>query len=156
MDFKPNISPVEVIKKDAFGSTYFRDTYSGINGKFYIDNWKEFKELEGINKKCYSSDFYDVSLNKYGVKCGTSLRFWESKSWINKQDPYGWFQWYFRYWLGRRSDNDQRQINRWKRTVSRFKGILIKMIENGKDSPKIRQILLHWDYGLVDSKKITQ
>ena len=97
MDFGTNISPVEIIKKGAFGGTYFRDIYSGVNGKFHKDSWKEFKELESIDKTHYSSDFYDVSLNFYKVKCGTSLRFWEKKDWINEIDPYGWFQWYFRY-----------------------------------------------------------
>ena len=94
---------------------------------------------------------YNASLNKYGDKCGTSLRFWENKGWIHPIDSYEWFQWYIRYWLGRRSEDDQRQINRWKRIVNRFKGILIKMIKDGKDSPKIRQIrqmLLHWGYEL--------
>ena len=111
--------------------------------KFYKDSWKEFKELKGIDKKYYASDFYDASLNKSGVKCGTSLRFWESKRWINEIDPYGWFQWYFRYWQGRISEDDQMQIGRWKRIVCRLKGILVKMIGKSKDSPKIRQIVLH-------------
>ena len=59
--------------------------------QFYKDGWKELKELKDIDKKYYASDFYDISVDKYGVKCGTSLRFWESKDRINKQDPYGWF-----------------------------------------------------------------
>ena len=125
MDFGPNISPVEIIEKGAFAGTYFRDICSGVNDRFCRDSWKEFKELENIEKKY---DFYDVSVNKYGVKCGTSLRFREAKGWINEIDPYGWFQCYFRYWKGRRSKDDQRQIGRWKRTVSRFKGKLIGMI----------------------------
>ena len=109
-------------------------------------------------KKYYCSSYYDVSVNKYGVKCGTSLRFWENKGWIHFIYPYGWCQWYFRYWLGRRSVDDERQINRWKKIVSRFKGKLVKMIKDvgGKFddysiSPKIRQILLHLGYELVES-----
>ena len=76
MNFRPNISPVEVTKKGAFVDTYFRNIYSGVNDKCYKNSWKEFEELEDIDKKYYPSDFYDVNVNKYGVKCGTSLRFW--------------------------------------------------------------------------------
>ena len=148
MEFKPNISPVDVIKKGAFGGTYFRDIYSNVTGKFYKDSWKKFGELECIDGKYYSCDFYDVGLNCYGVELGTSLRFWEEKGWINKIDPYGWFQRYFRYWKGRRSEDDIIQIGRWKRIVSRFAGILNKMVSEGRDSMKIRQILLHWCYEL--------
>ena len=89
-------------------------------------------------------------MNKYEVKTETSLRFWENKGWINKKDPYGWFQWYFRYWLGRRSKDYEKQINRWTKIVSRFRGKLVKMIRDAGSKfndysilPKIRQTLLH-------------
>ena len=148
-DIHPNLSSVEVIKNGAFGGTYSRDIYSGVNNRWYKNSCKEFvKELERTDEKFYSSDFYDVSLNKYGVEVGTSLRFWEGKGWINAIDPYGWFQWYFRYWKGRRSGDDQRQIGRWKRIVNRSVGNLVRLISKGSDSPKIRQILLHWGYEL--------
>ena len=73
---------------------------------------------------------YDVDLNYYGVEVGTSLRFWENKGWIRPIDPCGWFQWYFRYWKGRRSKDNIRQINRWKKIVSRF----VDILNGGKDS----------------------
>ena len=75
MDFGANKTPVEVIKEDAFGKIYFRDIYSGINGKWYRKSWKEFNELKNIDQKYYCSNYCDVSVNKYGVTCGTSLRF---------------------------------------------------------------------------------
>ena len=75
MDFGTNKTPIEIIKEGAFGGVYFRDIYSGINGKSYRKTWKEFDELKNIDQKYYC----DVSVNKYGVKCGTSLRFWINK-----------------------------------------------------------------------------
>ena len=108
MDFGVNKTPVEAIKEGAFGGTYFRDIQSSVNGKWFKKSWKEFDQLKNIDQKHYCSDYYGVSVNKYGVKCGTSLRFRENKGQINEIDPYGWFQWYFRYWLGRRSEQVQR------------------------------------------------
>ena len=161
MDFGTNKAPVEVIKEGAFGGTYFRDIYSNINGKWHKNSRKEFNVLKNIDQKHYRSDYYDVSVNKYGVKCGASLRLWENKGWINKQDPYGWFQWYFRYWLGRRSKDDTRQIKRWIGIVERFKGKLIEMIKKAGSKfddcsilPKIRHILLHWGYELTEDNLI--
>ena len=85
------------------------------------------------------------------------LRFWENKGWINGIDPYGWFQLYFRYWLGRRSQDDERKINRWKRIISRFRGKLVSMIKDAGSqfddyliSPKIRLLLLHWGFELTE------
>ena len=67
MDFGTNKTSVEVIKEGALGGTYFRDIYSGVSDKCYKNSWKEFDVLENRN---YCSDYYDVSINKYGVKCG--------------------------------------------------------------------------------------
>ena len=100
--FNPNKTPIEVIREGLFEGTYFGDVFSGVTRKWYKKSWKEFDQLKDTDQTFYCPDYYDVSVNKYGVKCGTSLRFWEYKGWINEIDPYGWFQWCFRYCLSRR------------------------------------------------------
>ena len=103
--------------------------------------------MKDIDQKYYCSDYYDVGVNKYGVKCKTSLRAWENSGWINEIDPCGWFQWYFRW---------EKLIND-KKIVSRFRDKLVKMIKDAGSkfddysiSPKIRQSLLHWGYELTE------
>ena len=68
MDFGENKTPIEVIKEGAFGGTYFRYIYSGVNGKWYRKSWKVFDELKDVNQKYYCSNYYDACVNKYGVK----------------------------------------------------------------------------------------
>ena len=111
MNFGAHNTPVEVMKEGAFRGTYGRDIYSNVNEKWNKKSWKEFDQLKNIDCKYYCSDYHNVSVNKYGVKCGTSLSFWENKVWINEINPYGSFQWHFSYWLGRRSRDYKRKIN---------------------------------------------
>ena len=85
MDFSTNKTPIEVIQEGAVGGTYFRDICSGINGKWYRKAWKEFDDLKSVDSKYHCSNFYDISVNKNGVKCG---RFWKNKGWIKTIDPY--------------------------------------------------------------------
>ena len=122
MDFAANKTAVEIIREAAFGGTYFRDIYSSVNGKWYKKPWNELDQLKDIDQKFQCSSYYDGSANKYGVKCRTLLRFRENKGWINEIDPYGWFQWYFRYWLGKRSQDDKRQVNRLKKNCKQVQG----------------------------------
>ena len=111
MDFGVNKTFVEVVTEGAFGGTYFRDI-SSVNEEWYFFSWKELDQLKNLDQKYYCSSYYELNVNKYDVKHGTPLRFWENKGWINEIDPYGWFHLYFRYWLGRRSKDDEKQINR--------------------------------------------
>jgi hypothetical protein len=161
--FTPNLTPKEVFKEGAFGGTYFRPIYSSVSGKKYTANQviKEYPVswFSGLDKETFVvSPTYDKTVNKYGVKCGSSLEAWETSGWIVKQDPYGWFQWYCRYSMGRRTDDDERQIKRWLSLAGpngRFRRRLMNEIIKKKKryndysvSPVIRQVLLHWGYEL--------
>ena len=161
-DFKPNLSPRDMFKLGSFGGTYWRPIKSGILGKELKNQHKKYPKSwwKGIPESWISSKTYDKSINKYGVKVGTSLEFWESKNWIVSTHPYGWVQWYCDFFLGERSDDDQRQIKRWKQLAStkgRFMRFLVTQIlkKNGTwndetISPKIRQVLQHWAYKLTE------
>ena len=163
--FKPNKNPRQVFKMGSFGGTYFRPIYSSITDKKYTSN-EAMKRLpksvwfQDIDlKKKVTSETYDKKINKYRVKCGSSLESWENSGWITEQDPYGWFQWYCRYVTGRRTKDDERQIKRWLKFAGpngRFRrNLMNKIVKQGKEyndysvSPVIRQGLLHWGYELT-------
>ena len=81
MDFGAKKTSVKVIKEGVFAGTYFRDIYLGVNGEWYRKSWKKFDELWYIDQKYCCSNYHDISVNKFGVKCGRSLRFWENNRW---------------------------------------------------------------------------
>ena len=109
MDFGANKTPVEVIKEG--GRDIFQRHLLWYNGKWYITLWKEFDQLKNIDQKYYCSKYYDVSVNKYGVKCEISLRFWENKGWINEVDMYGFSVILDTGWL--EDQKTMKDIKRW-------------------------------------------
>lgn len=161
-NFRPNMTPKEVLQAGSFGGTYFRPIYSGVTKQNYKDLWQELPKdwLEGLDiPKQVASREYREEVNTYKVKCGGSLDMWESHGWITPQDPYGWFQWYCRFYQGRRTLDDQRQIGRWDRCTGktgRWRGNLISKVvqsgcayDNKTVSPVVRQTLQHWGYRLT-------
>merc|ERR1712156_35488 len=162
-EFRPNLTPKEVLQAGSFGGTYFRPIKSSVTGLKYNKMWNELPQnwLEGLDvKKMISSTNYDEKINTYKVKCGGDLEMWESSGWIKEIDPYGWFMWYCRFYLGRRSEDDERQIGRWKNCTGpkgRWKKNLIGKIaragvafDNPGISPVVRQALQHWGYRLTE------
>ena len=163
-EFTPNLTPEQMFRLGSFGGTYWRPIHSKITKESYENPHLEFpdswwKDLDDSWLVTEWKD-YDKNINKYGVKVGTTLRFWESKKWITALDPYGWVQWYCRFYQGRRNKKeDERQIKRWKGVAggnSRFRKYLVTLIQrkNGEwddysISPKIRQTLQHWGYQLT-------
>jgi hypothetical protein len=166
-DFVPNKSPAEVIREGSFGGTYFRPLFSKVLGMTIAGDWQELPDdwIEGVNIEAQlTSSNYDPEVNKYGVQCGQTIEEWEANGWINHDyDVRGWFQWYCRFFLGRRCDDDERQIGRWKKCVGergRWRRTLLKkyvaagirsVADDGDDdvegvSPAIHQTCHHWAY----------
>ncbi|KAI1739932.1 hypothetical protein F4680DRAFT_129039 [Xylaria scruposa] len=165
--FTPNKSPEAIIREGSFGGSYWRPLYSRHLRTTVSDDWRELSEswTEGLSVEQYlTSDTYDPEVNKYGVACGQSIEEWEAAGWIaHEYDVRGWFQWYCRFWLGRRCDDDERQISRWRKCVGetgRWRRILLKKyVQNGirtvtdEDdevdeksdvSPVVHQTCHHW------------
>lgn len=140
--FKPELTPKQILALGVFGGKYMRDC-----SKEFPKSW--FASAIFLPKKEKTPD---KNLNFFKVNASQPLKEWQRKGWIHPQDPRGWFQWYCRYYLGRRSEDDERQIKRW-RAMSRHIAQVKKYCARGDKTcrPKQRQALLHWAY---DSRKI--
>ncbi len=138
-DFNPELSPREMLELGVFG------------GKYMTDCAKEFPAA-WFRRAKLCSERYDPKLNFFGVKASQLLLVWRRKGWIDHEDPRGWFQWYCRYYMGRRCVDDPRQIKRWQ-AMSRHIAQIRKNCPRGDAEcrPRQRQALLHWAY---DSRKI--
>lgn len=138
-DFKPDLTPKEMLELGVFGGKYMTDCQ-----KEFPKNW--------FTKAKLSPKFYDKNLNYFKVKASQSLKEWQKKDWIHKDDPRGWFQWYCRYYMGRRHRDDERQIKRWVK-MRRHIIWLQNACRTGDlfCRPRQRQALLHWAY---DSRKL--
>jgi len=137
-NFNPELSPKELLELGIFGGVYMRDCIQ----EFPLD-WT-------ANAK-FANDKRDTELNFFKVNASQPLWVWQQKGWIHQDDPRGWFQWYCRYYYGRRHPDDQRQIKRWiafKRHLSQLKNNCFPGDWNCHR--KQRQALLHWAY---DSRK---
>jgi hypothetical protein len=137
--FKPELTPVQMLRLGVFG------------GKYLTDCRDEFPK-SWFRRAKLCAERHDPRLNCFGVNASQSLAVWRRNGWIHPQDPRGWFQWYCRYYQGRRSSDDERQIRRW-RAITRHVSAIHKNCERGDLScrRKQRQAVLHWAY---DSRKI--
>jgi hypothetical protein len=140
--FRPDLTPQEMLALGVFGGIYMRDCTKEFPQEWFTE--AKFQKMDSKKR--------DPQLNFFGVNASQPLSVWRKKGWIYKDDPRGWFQWYCRYYMGRRSPDDERQIQRW-RAMSRHI-YQIKYNCRPKDimcRPVQRQALLHWAY---DSRKI--
>jgi hypothetical protein len=138
-DFKPQLTPKEMLELGVFG------------GKYMTDCVHEFPAI-WFRKAKLCAERHDAELNCFGVNASQPLSEWRRKGWIYEEDPRGWFQWYCRYYMGRRCPDDERQIKRWM-AVKRHLVQLRKNCRRGDllCRPRQRQALLHWAY---DTRRI--
>lgn len=167
-DFTPNKTPAEVLREGAFGGSYFRPLYSKRLRATISGDHAELPEgwTAGLDAGRYlTSRDYDADANKFKVACGQSIEEWEAAGWIDHRfDVRGWFQWYCRFYMGRRCGDDERQVGRWKRCVGltgRWRRMLLKKYvaagvrevwDDGADedapevSPVMHQTCHHWAF----------
>jgi hypothetical protein len=134
-DFNPQLTPKQMLRLGVFGGKYMTDCYEE-----FPSSWFTRAKLSPQGK--------DICINYYEVDASLSLSHWKSKGWIHEDDPRGWFQWYCRYYSGRRMpEEDKRQIGRWN-AMRRHVGAIKKNCIRGDDQcrKRQRQALLHWAY----------
>ena len=138
-DFKPELTPKEMLALGVFG------------GKYLTDCRQEFP-ASWFKRAKLCQEEHDAQLNFFKVNASQPLSVWKKNGWIYHEDPRGWFQWYCRYYLGRRCPDDERQIRRWRAMRRHILQIKTNCPPGALDCRRRqRQALLHWAY---DSRKI--
>ena len=140
-EFKPDLTPKQMLKLGVFDGWYVDSSYL----KEFPKDWFTDAKLAKIGP--------DPKLNFFKIHASQPLEIWQKKGWIYKDDPRGWFEWYMRYYMGRRiPKEDARQIKRWK-AITRHIGQIKKNCRAGDIfcRPRQRQALLHW---AIDSRKL--
>ena len=133
-EFQPQLTPRQMLAMGVFG------------GKYMTDCRDEFP-AEWFKTAKLNPTHHDPELNFFQVRASKPLSYWRQKGWIHEDDPRGWFQWYCRYFMGRRHPDDQRQIRRWKamkRHISQIRKNCIK--GDLLCRPRPRQAVIHWAY----------
>lgn len=136
--FTPELTPKQMLALGVFGGVYMRDSQKEFPRDWFTD---AKLQKEGVYTQ-------DKTLNYFGVKASQSLSVWKEKGWIFKDDPRGWFEWYCRYYMGRRiPEEDDRQIKRWI-AIRRHGAQILKYCRAGDTfcRPRQRQAMLHWAY----------
>ena len=138
-EFTPDLTPRQMLRLGVFGGRYMTDCRQEFPATWFT----EAKLSSGRRR---------ASLNYFKVNASQSLAVWRRNNWIHPQDPRGWCQWYCRYYMGRRSKDDARQIRRW-RAIARHVAAIRKNCEprDVQCRRRQRQAVLHWAY---DSRKI--
>ncbi|HEU4990804.1 MAG TPA: hypothetical protein VFT41_13545 [Gemmatimonadaceae bacterium] len=133
-EFRPQLTPAEMLSLGVFGGKYMTDCRAE-----FPASWFRHAKL--------CAERHDPRLNFFGVNASQSLAEWRRKGWIYHEDPRGWFQWYCRYYMGRRCPDDERQIRRW-RAMERHASQVRNGCRRGDFScrRRQRQALLHWAY----------
>lgn len=142
-EFTPHLTPKEMLELGVFGGVYMRDCQNE-----FPPAW--FKKAKFSPRE---DNKHLKELNYFGVNASQPLSVWKQKGWIHQDDPRGWFQWYCRYYMGRRTPKeDERQIKRWK-AIKRHIIQVKNNCEAGDEycRPRQRQAILHWAY---DSRKL--
>jgi hypothetical protein len=134
-EFRPDLTPKQMLELGIYDGAYF--THGSTNE--FPSDWFTRAKL---------SEKPDASLNYFGIHASQPLSVWQKKGWIHGTDPLGWFQWYCRYYMGRRiPEEDTRQIKRWK-AIGRHIAQIKKNCRKGDElcRPRQRQAVLHWSY----------
>lgn len=150
LEFRPNLTPRQVIEEGAFGGCYFglpiKDSTDYEYSKLF------YHHFEGLDTSLYLGETYKPRLNKFKIRSGMDYQYWLEMGWMHERDPFGWFEWYCKYEMGIRGEDDDRQIRRWQDfagTNGRWRNRIYKRIWETGDwnvSKRIQQSLLHWGY----------